>query len=81
MALAVSLLFFYGRSAESQLVATVEHDNIVLATAMGNEFVEAFPKHFQVPHTSGTVNDAQRGVLIRIRCSKIWFIPRRVKVT
>ena len=57
LALAAALLFFYGRSAETQLVSTVEHDNIVLATAMANEIVGAFPEHFQVPHTPDTLNE------------------------
>ncbi len=43
LALAAAFLSFYGRSAETQLVSTVEHDNIVLATAMANEIVGAFP--------------------------------------
>ncbi len=56
LALAAAFSFFYARSAENQLVSTVEHDNIVLATAMANEIVGAFPEHFQVPHTPDTVN-------------------------
>ena len=51
----MAFFIFYGRSAENQLISTVEHDNIVLATAMANEIISAFPEHFQVPHTPDTL--------------------------
>ena len=57
LVLATSFWFLFTSRSDTQLVATVEHDNIVLATLLAGELSGSFPEHFGVSHTRDTLRD------------------------